>query len=194
MRPNPMSQQLSDWANRWQHVAILLKGGDKAFCAGAISANRTTAWLTPRPKCLQHANPCWGWILRKRIQPIPGKCTFTQNPYLGGNGITVMAVVWAWWRCVATVSSPKPPIFAMPEITIGLYPDATGSWFCRVCSKLGCFGLTGRTATPTMRFSLALLEYAVASSEYDKGLDALKQTNWQAGVIYMWYRKPKLQL
>lgn len=71
--------------------------------------------------------------------------------------------------------------FAMPEITIGLFPDASGSWFLqRMPAKTGLFlGLTGAMCNGSDALLANLAEYAVASSDYDAIMQRLKQSDWQ---------------
>ena len=151
-----MSQQLSDWATDDNIVAILLKGsGERRLCRGQYPANRYDSMIDTPPRASCSSPIRTGWILRKRIQPIPANALYPKPLSCG-----VMALSWAVvWGLMAMCSHrivTETTRFAMPEITIGLYPDATGSWFWRVClPKLGYFwAWQGRTVTPTMRFFL----------------------------------------
>jgi len=72
----------------------------------------------------------------------------------------------------------------MPEITIGLFPDASGSWFLqRMPAKTGLFlGLTGAMCNGSDALLANLAEYAVASSDYDAVIQSLKQSDWQVAA------------
>ena len=72
--------------------------------------------------------------------------------------------------------------FAMPEVTIGLFPDASGSWFLqRMPAKTGLFlGLTGAMCNGSDALLANLAEYAVASHDYDAVMQRLRQSDWQA--------------
>ncbi len=74
--------------------------------------------------------------------------------------------------------------FAMPEVTIGLFPDASGSWFLqRMPAKTGLFlGLTGAMCNGNDALFANLAEYAVSSDDYDAIIRRLKQSNWQAAT------------
>ncbi|WP_349773352.1 enoyl-CoA hydratase/isomerase family protein [Psychrobacter sp. WY6] len=74
--------------------------------------------------------------------------------------------------------------FAMPEVTIGLFPDASGSWFLqRMPAKTGLFlGLTGAMCNGNDALLANLAEYPVASSDYDAVIQSLKQSDWQVAA------------
>jgi enoyl-CoA hydratase/carnithine racemase len=74
--------------------------------------------------------------------------------------------------------------FAMPEVTIGLFPDASGSWFLqRMPAKTGLFlGLTGAMCNGSDALLTNLAEYAVASTDYDGVIQSLKQSDWQVAA------------
>ncbi|MCE6982362.1 enoyl-CoA hydratase/isomerase family protein, partial [Pseudomonas frederiksbergensis] len=64
---------------------------------------------------------------------------------------------------------------AMPEISIGLYPDVGGSWFLsRLPGKLGLFlGLTGAPINATDALDLGLADRLLGESQQEELLDDL---------------------
>jgi len=178
-----MSQQLSDWANDNNIVAILLKGsGDKAFCAGGNIRKLYDSMIdTPPQVPMQQPNP-YGVEFFENEYSLYRQMHFYPKPIiLWGNGIVMGGGMGLMAMCSHRIVT-ETTRFAMPEITIGLYPDATGSWFLsRMPAKIGLFlGLTGANCNANDAIFSSLAEYAVASSEYDKVINALKQANWQA--------------
>lgn len=179
-----MTQQLHTWAHDDTVVAVILKGaGDKAFCAGGNirklydsmldDASFEVADKRPNPYAVEFfANE---YTLYRQMH-------FYQKPLiLWGNGIVMGGGMGLMAMCSHRVVT-ETTRFAMPEITIGLYPDATGSWFlARMPAKVGLFlGLTGANCNANDAIVTSLAECAVASDEYDKVIEALVAANWQA--------------
>lgn len=178
-----MANQLTDWATDDNIVAILLKGsGDKAFCAGGNIRKLYDSMIdTPPQVPMQQPNP-YGVEFFENEYSLYRQMHFYPKPIvLWGNGIVMGGGMGLMAMCSHRIVT-ETTRFAMPEITIGLYPDATGSWFlARMPAKIGLFlGLTGANCNANDAIFSSLAEYAVASSEYDNVLDVLKQANWQA--------------
>ena len=178
-----MANQLAKWATDESIVAILLKGsGDKAFCAGGNIRKLYDSMIdTPPQVPMQQPNP-YGVEFFENEYSLYRQMHFYPKPIiLWGSGIVMGGGMGLMAMCSHRIVT-ETTRFAMPEITIGLYPDATGSWFlARMPAKIGLFlGLTGANCNANDAIFSSLAEYAVASSEYDKVLDVLKQANWQA--------------
>lgn len=178
-----MANQLTKWATDDSIVAILLKGsGEKAFCAGGNIRKLYDSMIdTPPQVPMQQPNP-YGVEFFENEYSLYRQMHFYPKPIiLWGNGIVMGGGMGLMAMCSHRIVT-ETTRFAMPEITIGLYPDATGSWFlARMPAKIGLFlGLTGANCNANDAIFSSLAEYAVASSEYDKVIDALKQANWQA--------------
>lgn len=178
-----MAAQLGKWATDDSIVAILLKGsGDKAFCAGGNIRKLYDSMIdTPPQVPMQQPNP-YGVEFFENEYSLYRQMHFYPKPIiLWGNGIVMGGGMGLMAMCSHRIVT-ETTRFAMPEITIGLYPDATGSWFlARMPAKIGLFlGLTGANCNANDAIFSSLAEYAVASSEYDNVLDVLKQANWQA--------------
>ena len=71
---------------------------------------------------------------------------------------------------------------AMPEITIGLFPDVGGSWFLgRMPGRSGLFlGLTGAPMNAADALFAGLGDYFLQQDAREPVLDALAQASWRA--------------
>ena len=73
---------------------------------------------------------------------------------------------------------------AMPEISIGLFPDVGASWFLpRMPGRCGLFlGLTGAPLNAQDALFTGLADYVLAHEQQGRVLDALGEANWRDGV------------
>ena len=163
-----MIQLLQGALTRWEQdpaiVCVLLQGaGEKAFCAGGDirsfyyrkqEASHSELFGYARDFFLQeyrldHHIHCYGKPL---VCVADGICM--------GGGIGLFA--GAGFRVVTEKS-----LFAMPEVTIGLYPDVGASWFLsRMPGRLGLWlGLTGARFNGADALGLGLADHAMASRE-----------------------------
>lgn len=173
-----MSAQLSQWQNDDKVVAVLLRGsGDKAFCAGGDIRKLYDSMLDNPPMPNPYATDFFGseYALYRQMH-------FYNKPIiLWGNGIIMgggMGLMAACSHRIVTDSTK----FAMPEISIGLFPDASGSWFLqRMPAKSGLFlGLTGALCNGNDAKFAGLAEYAVGSDDYQQVINALLAAPWRA--------------
>ena len=138
---NALSDQLDAWAKEPQIVCVLLRGnGVKAFCAGGevrslVEACRAHPGEVP-PLAAQFFAAEYRLDFNLHTYPKPLICWGHGYVLGGGMGLLQGASIR-----IVTPSSR----LAMPEISIGLYPDVGASWFLsRLPGKLGLFlGLTG---------------------------------------------------
>ncbi len=172
-----LSQKLEQWEDDEQVVALLLKGaGDKAFCAGGDIRKLYDSMSATAPLPNPYATDFFGheYSLYRQMH-------FYSKPLiLWGDGIIMGGGMGLMAGCSHRLVTERTR-FAMPEITIGLFPDASGSWFLqRMPAKTGLFlGLTGAMCNGSDALLTNLAEYAVASSDYDAIMQRLKQSNWQ---------------
>ena len=173
-----LSQQLEQWEADEQVVALLLKGaGDKAFCAGGDIRRLYDSMSATAPMPNPYATGFFGheYSLYRQMH-------FYSKPLiLWGDGIIMGGGMGLMAGCSHRLVTERTR-FAMPEITIGLFPDASGSWFLqRMPAKTGLFlGLTGAMCNGSDALLTNLAEYAVASTDYDAIIQRLKQSNWQS--------------
>ena len=175
-----LAQQLEQWQNDDRIVALLLKGaGDKAFCAGGDIRKLYDSMSSDAPLPNPYATEFFGHEYRLYRQ-----MHFYSKPLiLWGDGIIMGGGMGLMAGCSHRLVTERTR-FAMPEVTIGLFPDASGSWFLqRMPAKTGLFlGLTGAMCNGSDALLANLAEYAVASSDYDAVIQSLKQSNWQSAA------------
>lgn len=175
-----LSAQLEQWQNDEQVVALILKGaGDKAFCAGGDIRKLYDSMSANAPLPNPYATEFFSHEYRLYRQ-----MHFYSKPLiLWGDGIIMGGGMGLMAGCSHRIVTERTR-FAMPEVTIGLFPDASGSWFLqRMPAKTGLFlGLTGAMCNGNDALLANLAEYAVASDDYEAIIQRLKQSNWQAAT------------
>ena len=175
-----LAQQLEQWEGDEQVVALLLKGaGDKAFCAGGDIRKLYDSMSIDAPLPNPYATEFFGHEYRLYRQ-----MHFYSKPLiLWGDGIIMGGGMGLMAGCSHRLVTERTR-FAMPEVTIGLFPDASGSWFLqRMPAKTGLFlGLTGAMCNGNDALLANLAEYPVASSDYDAVIQSLKQSDWQVAA------------
>ncbi|MGP9556795.1 enoyl-CoA hydratase/isomerase family protein [Psychrobacter sp. AOP7-A1-24] len=171
-----LSAQLEQWQADDQVVALVLKGaGDKAFCAGGDIRKLYDSMSTDAPIPNPYATEFFSHEYRLYRQ-----MHFYAKPLiLWGDGIIMGGGMGLMAGCSHRLVTERTR-FAMPEVTIGLFPDASGSWFLqRMPAKTGLFlGLTGAMCNGSDALLANLAEYAVASHDYDAVMQRLKQSDW----------------
>lgn len=140
----PMIESLLPKLLAWQHddsvVAVLLDGaGDKAFCAGGDIVELYNAMASHPNSQAPYVEAFFTqeYKLDHLIHTYPKPIVLWGNGFVMGGGLGLMA--GASHRIVTENSR-----VAMPEVSIGLYPDVGGTYFLnRMPDKLGLFlGLT----------------------------------------------------
>lgn len=135
-----LSAQLEQWQNEDQVVALVLKGsGDKAFCAGGDIRKLYDSMSANAPMPNPYATEFFSHEYRLYRQ-----MHFYSKPLiLWGDGIIMGGGMGLMAGCSHRIVTERTR-FAMPEVTIGLFPDASGSWFLqRMPAKTGLFGADG---------------------------------------------------
>lgn len=173
-----LDARLSIWDADDGIAAVLLRGaGDKAFCAGGDVRALRDALLAddcyPNPVAEDFFTR--EYALDYRIHTYRKPLLVWGSGIVMGGGLGLMA--GASHR-VATASTR----IAMPEITIGLYPDVAGSWFLqRMPAKSGLFlGLTGAPLNARDALLANLADHILPQSGWDTLLAAMAASHWQA--------------
>ncbi len=172
-----LSQQLEQWQTQPEIVAILLKGaGDKAFCAGGDIRKLYDSMGVDAPMPNPYATEFFGdeYKLYRQMHFYPKPLILWGDGIIMGGGMGLMAA------CSHRIVTERTR-FAMPEIAIGLFPDASGSWFLqRMPAKIGLFlGLTGVHCNGNDALFTNLAEYSINSKDYDLLLQKLLASDWQ---------------
>ena len=174
---------LKTWELSDEVACVFLQGaGEKAFCAGgdvrklhdAIVEQRAIDPKKVPQECLDFFSK--EYKVDYAIHTYPKPVIVWGSGIVMGGGIGLM--VGASHRIVTEKSK-----LAMPEITIGLYPDVGGTWFLnRMPSAYGLYsGLTGaRLDGADCRF-LGLADYYVESASKQDLVRALELADWSGG-------------
>lgn len=190
---NQLDAKLHAWAEDPSVVAVWLEGaGDKAFCAGgdvvALYRSMTERGESQggvREGRFAEAYFTAEYRLDYRIHTYPKPILVWGDGIVMGGGLGLMA--GASRRLVT-----EKTLIAMPEITIGLYPDIGASWFLnRMPAGVGAYlGLTGAQLNARDALDLGLADHFVPRERRAELLEALKSAEYasrsprdlQAGV------------
>ncbi|QVM90369.1 enoyl-CoA hydratase/isomerase family protein [Pseudomonas entomophila] len=172
-----LDEHLQEWAQDPGIVCVVLRGnGPKAFCAGGdvralAQACREHPGSVPPLAATFFAHE-YRLDHRLHTYPKPLLCWGHGHVLGGGMGLLQGAGVR-----IVTPSSR----LAMPEISIGLYPDVGASWFlARLPGKLGLFlGLTGAPINARDALDLGLADRFFGEHQQDALIEELLQLNWQ---------------
>ncbi|MDO8695935.1 MAG: enoyl-CoA hydratase/isomerase family protein, partial [Pseudomonas sp.] len=172
-----LSAKLTAWATEPSIVCVVLRGnGEKAFCAGGDVLDLVTACRAQPGQVPDLARRFFAdeYRLDHLIHRYPKPLLCWAHGYVMGGGMGLMQ--GAGVRIVTPSSR-----LAMPEISIGLYPDVGGSWFlARLPGKLGLFlGLTGAHINGRDALDLDLADRLLLDEQQDELLAGLQQLNWQ---------------
>lgn len=169
--------RLHTWASDERVVAIVLdSAGEKAFCAGGDVVNLY--------KAIQgEGDPSFP----ERFFETEYRLDFLLHTYpkpviCWGNGIVMgggMGLLSASSHRVVTETSR----LAMPEVTIGLYPDVGASWFLnRLPNGAGRFlAMTGCQINGPDAVQLGLADRCIASDQHDNLMQQLTNATWGTG-------------
>ncbi|MGB2741316.1 MAG: enoyl-CoA hydratase/isomerase family protein [Cognaticolwellia sp.] len=184
--------QLTLWQDDDDVVMVILQGaGDKAFCAGGdvVSLYHT---LTEQRKTVQ-PNEEFVVLDETTIRESLAYEFFTKEYYLDqfiheyskpimvwGDGYVIGGGIGLFSGASHRVVTEKT-LLAMPEITIGLYPDVGASWFLnKAPSNIGLFlGLTGAIFNAADAQYIGLADVIVNSVDEQAILDRLITLPWQ---------------
>lgn len=157
-------------------VVFLQGSGEKAFCAGGDvvglyhSMKETESGDVPE-KASQFFTK--EYKLDYRIHTFPKPMISWGNGIVMGGGIGLAA---ACSHRIVTENS----MYAMPEVTIGLYPDVGASWFFnRMPHHVGMYlGLTGSRLNASDAIFTKLADFFVLNEYKDELLEDLSQLEW----------------
>jgi enoyl-CoA hydratase/carnithine racemase len=166
--------KLEQWRHDERIVAVILDSvGSKAFCAGGDVVSLCKAIK---------ADPC---------SPLPDafftreyRLDYTIHTYnkpiiCWGSGIVMGGGMGLMNGCSHRIVTETSHL-AMPEVTIGLYPDVGGSWFLNhMPGRTGLFlGLTGNPINAADALFLGLADRFITSDQRDLMLERLLGESW----------------
>ncbi|MBL0230854.1 MAG: enoyl-CoA hydratase/isomerase family protein [Moraxellaceae bacterium] len=169
-----LTPQLQAWAKDEGIVAVFLhSAGEKAFCAGG---DVKQICLAVRANGIDDSSAVDFFSAEYRldylIHQYPKPLIVWATGFSMGGGIGLLA--GASHRIVTETSR-----LAMPEISIGLYPDVGGSWLLSRLGKVGLFlGMTGAQINAADALSTQFASHALASGTRHDVMNALTQMDW----------------
>lgn len=168
-------QLLTDWAADDRVVAVLMCGaGGRAFCAGGDIRSLYHGYdptTFPNPVAEQFFST--EYDLCKKINSYAKPIIVWASSIVMGGGMGL--AVPSSHRIVTETT-----MMAMPEVMIGLFPDAGGSYFLRqMPDRIGLFlGLTGARFNGADALALGVADFAMASDGFDRLVEALITADW----------------
>jgi len=169
--------QLKHWQTQSDIVAVFLQGdGDKAFCAGGDIVQM----YKDMQSNIGEFSPGIEEYFTKEYQLDYFIHTFNKPFIIWGNGIVMgggLGLMVGGSHRVVTENSR----IAMPEISIGLYPDVGGSYFLnRMPENCGLFlGLTGASINAADAKYCNLANYFAENSRKEALITQLIKLDWQ---------------
>lgn len=171
-----LEPQLKAWRDDPAVVCVWLQGaGEKAFCAGGDIVAMYKAMAAKPGEYVSEVKDFFTreYQLDYLIHTYPKPFVVWGHGIVMGGGMGLLS--GASHRIVTERSR-----LAMPEITIGLYPDVGGTYFLnRVPQRLGLFlGLTAASVNAADARFLNLADHFVPSSGKEQLLESLCELNW----------------
>ncbi|USD36715.1 enoyl-CoA hydratase/isomerase family protein [Ferrimonas sp. SCSIO 43195] len=175
-------RQLLAWQSRDDIQCVLLDGaGDKAFCAGGDIRAMYDACVAHPGERVEEVEQFFTaeYRLDHLIHVYPKPIVLWGSGIVMGGGLGLMA--GASHRVVTETSR-----IAMPEISIGLFPDVGGTWFLnRMPGQCGRFlGLSGYQMNGADARYVGLADYGVASQRRGQLLSDLCQLDWSGAEAH----------
>ncbi|WP_271270786.1 enoyl-CoA hydratase/isomerase family protein [Aliamphritea hakodatensis] len=173
-----MLAQLQRWQQDDAVVCVFLDGaGEKAFCAGGDVVNLYKAMTGDGDEFFPERFFTQEYRLDYLLH------TYSKPLICWGHGIVMGGGMGLMSGCSHRVVTERSRL-AMPEVTIGLYPDVGGSWFLnRMPGRTGLFlGLTGNSMNAADALFLGLADRFIASECRQQVLNDLCEADWQGNA------------
>jgi len=165
---------LDHWATDDRICLLVLQGaGDRAFCAGTNIRLLYDAMTGHGDQQAPSRFFTREYRLDYRLHRFP-------KPVVGiGHGVVMGGGLGLLSACRYRLVTPDLTL-AMPEISIGLFPNVGASWFLnRLPGRLGLFmGLTGARLNVTDTLRVGLADMALLSEDRDTLLSRLQEQRW----------------
>ena len=172
---NQAQHALDQWADDSRICLVVLRGsGDRAFCAGgnikALYDGVTSKGDTEAPGRFFTAEYRLNYSLHRFPKPVVG----VARGIVMGGGLGLLSA------CRYRLVTPDVTL-AMPEISIGLFPDVGASWFLnRLPGRLGLFmGLTGARLNVADALRVGLADMVIEPGQIDILLTKLQDERWR---------------
>ncbi|MDN5369312.1 MAG: hypothetical protein PWP74_620 [Shewanella sp.] len=171
-----LAKQLQRWRQEPQIAAVVLDAtGDKAFCAGGDVRALYQAQQS-NPGSFTHEARLF-FEEEYRLDYLLH--TFGKPILVWGDGIVMGGGLGLMMGASHRIVTERSRI-AMPEVTIGLYPDVGGSYFLgRLPGKMGLFlGLTAYNLNAADARYCGFANHFLAAADKQRLLDAMSTLSW----------------
>ena len=171
-----LNGQLQLWINDKKVVAIIIRGaGERAFCAGGDVRALQKMVISAEKQSQQRAEQLLAeeYRLDYRLHTCGKPVLCWGSGIVMGGGVGLLA---ASSHGVVTESSQ----IAMPEISIGLFPDAGGSWFLgKMPARTGLFvGMSGVHMSASDALFAGLAHHVLDDEDFPRLLTAMLALKW----------------
>lgn len=172
-----LALQLEAWAADPALVGVLLDGaGERGFCAGGdVTALYDAIRATPAGQVAPQVMASFEreYRLDYRIHTFPKPIVCLGQGVVMGGGVGLLA------GASHRVVTPSTRM-AMPEVSIGLYPDVGGSWFLRRApGRSGLFlAFTGTPLNAADARFAGLADFVVADGAGERLRSEIAATRW----------------
>lgn len=174
-----LAGQLRNWAENDRVRAVWLEAeGDAAFCAGGDVVALYRSMTEPRGASEGKAFFVEEYELDYLIHTFPKPVICWAHGIVMGGGMGIMQ--GASHRVVTEGSK-----LAMPEVSIGLYPDVAAGWFLsNMPGRTGLFvGLTGARLNGADALFVDLADRFIRHELKSDVIASLKQQSWQGSDV-----------
>ncbi|WP_299013121.1 enoyl-CoA hydratase/isomerase family protein [uncultured Photobacterium sp.] len=180
-----LKAKLESWESDDAVVCVFLYGaGDKAFCAGGDVRTMYHMMQASSEKIKQGLQDGSAKEFLTEYFSVEYSCDYLIHSYskpliAWGDGIIMGGGIGLYIGASHRVITPNSRM-AMPEISIGLYPDVGGTWFLnQLPSGIGLFlGLTGAQVNASDALDLKLTEHVLLSEQKQAVLQKLQMNPW----------------
>lgn len=178
-----LHRQLLAWQDDKRIVSVFLTStGEKAFCAGGDVKSLQQALVSTDGNEAKQLVVTEYFTAEYQVDHLLH--TFGKPLIVWGDGIIMGGGLGLFMGASHRVVTETARI-AMPEITIGLFPDVGATWFLNrlPLPGVGLFlGLTGASINGKDAEHLALSQYLLPSQEQSQVLADLLAVNWHTDV------------
>ena len=174
--------QLTNWQNNSLIQCVFIQGaGDRAFCAGGDVRSLREAAVSGDRQTVQR-------FFETEYQLDHLIHTYDKPVICWGNGVVMGGGLGLMFGADFRIATDTT-MMAMPEITIGLYPDVGASWVLnKMPARIGLFmGLTGCRLNPADANYLGLANRFIDHAFRENVLVALQQADWQGSPYQVAY-------
>jgi enoyl-CoA hydratase/carnithine racemase len=165
---------LDQWADADHISLVIFRGaGERAFCAGGNIRELYGALSGDEDPDAPAEFFASEYRLDYTIHCFPKPVIAIGHGVVMGGGLGIFSA------CRYRLVTPDVTL-AMPEITIGLFPDVGASWFLnRLPGRIGLFmGLTGARLNVSDALRVGLADMAILPDQVESLIERLKEERW----------------